>query len=176
MIIGLSGYSRSGKDTVAGILIGLHGYNSRAFANGVRELLLEVNPAISINEYGSRTLKDIVQTNGWEEAKKYKLVREYLQTLGLGARKVLGEETWINHAMSGISSSQQVVFTDVRFPNEAQMIKNLYGQIWRIQRPGVVAVNNHPSESAMDSWKFDKIIMNNTGLDGLKQQIASCLV
>ena len=32
MIIGLSGYARSGKDTVAGILIGLHGYENRSFA------------------------------------------------------------------------------------------------------------------------------------------------
>ena len=171
MVIGLSGYSRSGKDTTAGMLIGLHGYDNRAFANGVRELLLAVNPIL---EDGHR-LNEVVTQFNWEIAKERTETRRLLQELGLNARKFFGDDVWVKRAMAGVTSGDKIVFTDVRFPNEAHTIKELGGEIWRIQRPGVNAVNNHPSESAMDEWKFDKIIVNNTGLDGLKEQIAACL-
>jgi hypothetical protein len=171
MIIGLSGYARSGKDTTAGMLIGLHGYDNRAFASGVRELLLAINPIL---ENGHR-INEVVTNFNWEIAKAQSETRRLLQELGLNARKFFGDDVWVQRAMVGVKPGDKVVFTDVRFPNEAQTIKDLGGAIWRIQRPGVIAINNHPSESAMDDWKFDKIIVNNTGLDGLKKQIASCL-
>lgn len=169
MIIGLSGYARSGKDTVAGMLIGLHGYDNRAFADGVREFLLQVNPIL---EDGHR-LNEVVHGFGWEHAKARTEVRRLLQEVGLNVRNFFGENCWVDRAMSGVSSSQKIVFTDVRFPNEAEMIKSLKGQIWRIQRPGVAPINNHPSESAMDGYPFDKMIINSGGLEGLKQQVAA---
>ena len=171
MIIGLSGYARSGKDTVAGMLIGLHGYENRAFADGVREFLLHLNPIL---EDGHR-LNELIYDYGWEYAKARTEVRRLLQELGLGVRNFFGENTWVDRAMAGVSSSQKVVFTDVRFPNEADMIKSLGGEVWRIQRPGVAPINNHPSESAMDNWQFDKMIINSAGMEGLKQQIAANL-
>ena len=75
--------------------------------------------------------------------------------------------------MIGAKAGDKLVFTDVRFPNEAEMIKSLGGEIWRIQRPGIAPINNHPSESAMDDWQFDKVILNSAGVEGLKQQIAA---
>ena len=169
MIIGLSGYARSGKDTVAGMLIGLHGYDNRAFADGVRQFLTQINPVL---EDGHR-LNEIVGQFGWEYAKARTEVRRLLQVVGLEVRNFFGENCWVDRAMIGVSSSQKIVFTDVRFPNEAEMIKSLGGEIWRIQRPGIAPINNHPSESAMDDWQFDKMILNSSGVEGLKQQIAA---
>ena len=169
MIIGLSGYARSGKDTVAGMLIGLHKYDNRAFADGVRQFLTQINPVL---EDGHR-LNEIVGQFGWEYAKARTEVRRLLQVVGLEVRNFFGENCWVDRAMIGVSSSQKIVFTDVRFPNEAEMIKALGGEIWRIQRPGIAPINNHPSESAMDDWQFDKMILNSSGVEGLKQQIAA---
>jgi hypothetical protein len=171
MIIGLSGYARSGKDTVAGMLIGLHGYDNRAFADGVRQFLFHLNPIL---EDGYRLI-EVVNDYGWEYTKARTEVRRLLQELGLGVRNFFGENCWVDRAMMGVSSSQKIVFTDVRFPNEAEMIKSLGGEIWRIQRPGIAPINNHPSESAMDNWQFDKMILNSAGMEGLKQQIAAAL-
>ena len=169
MIIGLSGYARSGKDTVAGMLIGLHGYDNRAFADGVRQFLVYLNPVL---EDGHR-VNEIVSEFGWEYAKARTEVRRLLQELGLGVRNFFGENCWVDRAMIGAKAGDKLVFTDVRFPNEAEIIKSLGGEIWRIQRPGIAPINNHPSESAMDDWQFDKVILNSAGVEGLKQQIAA---
>jgi len=171
MIIGLSGYARSGKDTVAGMLIGLHGYDNRAFADGVRQFLVHLNPIL---EDGHR-LNEVIRDYGWEYTKGRTEVRRLLQELGLGARDFFGTTCWIDRAMIGVKAGDKIVFTDVRFPNEAEKIKSLGGEIWRIQRPGVAPINNHPSESSMDDWQFDKMIINSAGMEGLKQQIAANL-
>jgi hypothetical protein len=171
MIIGLSGYARSGKDTVAGMLIGLHGYDNRAFADGVRQFLVQLNPIL---EDGYR-LNEIISDYDWEYAKARTEVRRLLQDLGLGVRNFFGENCWVDRAMIGVNPGDKIVFTDVRFPNEAEKIKSLGGEIWRIQRPGIAPINSHPSESAMDNWQFDKTILNSSGMEGLKQQIAANL-
>ena len=177
MIIGLSGYAQSGKDTVAGMLIGLHGYDNRAFANGVRALAYELDPIVdAFTEDSAIYLSSWVDEKGWEKSKVSEPeIRRILQRLGVGARTVIGENVWVDLAMKGLQPEDKVVITDVRFPNEAQAIKDLNGEIWRIQRPGVLPVNNHPSETSMDDWKFDKVLINNAGLDQLKSQIASNL-
>jgi hypothetical protein len=171
MIIGLSGYAQSGKDTVAGMLIGLYGYDNRAFASKIKELLIEINP--NLNNYFD--LKGAVDAVSWDQAKLSVEVRRLLQDLGVGARKIFGEDFWVSQTLSGVNPGDKIVVTDVRYPNEAQAVKDLGGVIWRIQRPGISAVNDHPSESAMDDWDYDKVIVNNSGLDGLKSQIATIM-
>ena len=174
MIIGLSGYAQSGKDTVAGLLIGLHKYDNRAFADTMRNALYTLNPLVYVDQYGGETLKEVVDLMGWEWAKKNTDTRRLLQVFGTEiGRKMFGESFWVEQAVKDIAPENKIVFTDVRFPNEAQVIKDLGGQIWRIIRPGYAPVNDHPSESAMDYWSPDKVIMNNTGLEGLKAQVNS---
>jgi hypothetical protein len=169
MIIGLSGYAQSGKDTVAGMLIGLHGYDNRAFATPMRSALYTLNPVVT--QHGDR-LQMIVDIHGWEYAKKYTDARRLLQVFGTEiGREMFGEGFWVQQAFKGLSSSNNIVFTDVRFPNEAEMIKLMMGEVWRVERPGYAPINEHPSESSMDGWEFDRIIHNNSGLDSLKEQV-----
>ena len=99
MIIGLSGYARSGKDTVAGMLIGLHGYDNRAFADGVRQFLVHLNPIL---EDGHR-LNEVIRDYGWEYTKGRTEVRRLLQELGLGVRDFFGTTCWIDRAMIAVS-------------------------------------------------------------------------
>ena len=47
MIIGISGYARSGKDSVANILVQDFGFERRAFADKLREALYALNPIIA---------------------------------------------------------------------------------------------------------------------------------
>ena len=65
MIIGLTGYARSGKDTVASILVEDYGFTRVAFADPIRDLLLKINPIL---ENGYR-LGEHVKEFGWELAK-----------------------------------------------------------------------------------------------------------
>ena len=155
MIIGLSGYARSGKDEVAKILIEDYGYKRIAFADKIRNLLLEVNPQI-----GSDRLKHLVNTYGWDVAKLQPEVRHLLQSIGLGARNIFGDSFWIGQVFYDMDDTANYVITDVRFFNEAQTVKNYEGQIWRVKRPGVEPVNNHVSENELDGYPVDKILKN----------------
>ena len=176
MIIGLSGYARSGKDEVAKILVQEYGYERVAFADPIRRMLYELNPVIvESNLLDSVTLQELVDSQGWDEAKKDPEVRLMLQNLGVSARKIISEDVWVETALRYVVEGSKVVITDVRFPNEAARIKLYGGQIWRVTRPNVVPVNGHISEHALDNWDFDKHISNTADLEFLKEQVAKAL-
>lgn len=166
MIIGLSGYARSGKDEVAKVLVNKYNFTRVAFADPIRNLLWDLNPVLK-TDY---TLQGIVGAYGWDVAKtQFPEVRRLLQELGVGARKRLGEDVWVVAAMNQMSDvNTNYVITDVRFENEAVMIKQLGGELWRIQRPGVEAVNRHVSETALDGYKWDKVLHNGGTLKDLE--------
>ena len=168
MIIGLSGYAQSGKDSTAELLCLNYGYRRIAFADPMREALLRLNPKLdSITHIAHR-----VEDYGWDVTKRDPEVRRLLQTLGTDVgRKMFGDDFWINIALSGLKSEDKVVVSDVRFPNEAQAIKNLGGTVWRINRHNHSAVNGHPSEHAMDNYMFNHVIYNDGTLDDLSDEV-----
>jgi hypothetical protein len=166
MVIGLSGYSQSGKDTVAQILVDNYGYKRVAFADAIRNAIYTLNPIIT---GGNIHLADYVDELGWEAAKRHPEVRRLLQVMGTEVgRQLFDESVWIEKALGNAEPHDKIVITDVRFPNEAKDIKWLFGEIWRINRPAVDSVNSHISESAMDQWQFDRIINNDADVAHLE--------
>lgn len=175
MIIGLSGYARSGKDTVAGMLMGIHGYERVAFADKIRELLYTMDPLIMHGDIPFR-LQDIIESKGWEDAKtEYPEIRRLLQDLGVGGRELIDDYLWVNAALKQFDDTDKVVVTDVRFKNEASMIKLLGGHVWRINRINVGPANDHISEIDLDDWEFDGVITNNSDMPNLIKQIRGLL-
>ncbi len=167
MIIGLSGYARSGKDEVAKILVEDYGFIRVAFADKIRELLYEMNPIVDIHYH----LKPLVDAYGWDEVKRRAQVREMLQNVGVGARLLFGDMFWVHQALASLSLDSNIVVTDVRFSNEADTLKLNDGQVWRIKRPGVEAINNHVSEHELDGYKVDMILKNEGTLDDLRELV-----
>ena len=166
MIIGLLGYAQSGKDEVAKILVEKYNYQRVAFADAIRDLLYEANPVV--NGLASN-MQHAVNQRGWDDVKKNPEVRSLLQNMGVGARKVLGDDVWVVAALRKMGDKdQQYVITDVRFDNEATIIKQLNGELWRIQRPGIQAVNDHISEKELDSYKVDRVLHNGGSLEELE--------
>jgi hypothetical protein len=169
VIIGLSGYARSGKDEVAKILVEDYGFIRVAFADKIREFLYETNPMYDSIVGEPLFVKAKVDRDGWEEAKKSPHIRRLLQTSGVAARKVFGDTFWVQQALRQVHFEGNYVITDVRFTNEADAIKKYDdAQIWRIKRLGVEAVNSHISEHEMDGYKVDQIFVNNTTVDDLE--------
>jgi hypothetical protein len=170
-IIGLTGYAQSGKDTFASILVEKYGYSRIAFADKIRDFLYGINPMVGCSPTGY--LQDLVNLVGWDKAKQEPQVRRLLQDLGISARDLISEDIWVTAALSSVSKDQRVVITDVRFENEAAMIKFMGGQLWRIKRSGVGPVNDHVSESEMDGYKVDQIFVNNGTLEELQALITT---
>jgi hypothetical protein len=171
MIIGLSGYAQSGKNTVADILVDHHGFIQLAFADAIREFVYQINPMVACSPTGY--LQDLVNFKGWDEAKQEPQVRRLLQDTGAAGRNMIDEYLWVALTLSQIKDPQdgRYVITDVRFPNEASAISSQGGQLWRIERPGVDAVNDHISETALDAWIFDETIVNDGSIEDLKKKI-----
>jgi hypothetical protein len=166
-LLGLVGAAGAGKDTLAGYLR-LYGYRRVAFADKLKTLALAINPCIHDPVLGITHLERIVNVEDWEKAKLYTEVREFLQTLGLGAREVLGPNVWVDAALRGVPASleagRSVVFTDVRFPNEVARIRELGGVICKVTRPGIKRVNAHPSEDLAwdDSQEWEYEVVNDS--------------
>lgn len=179
MIIGLSGYAQSGKDTVAKFLVENHGFERVAFADPIRDLLYELNPIVGFEfDGGGWDLKYIVDRDGWDEAKKDPEIRRLLQVLGVGARNIIDDSIWIIKALRTMSGDGNYVITDVRFQNEADTLR-LSGhgaQIWRVERTGVNAVNDHVSEHDLDGWEFDAYIHNNATIEDLEFAVKNMLM
>ena len=169
MLIGLTGYAQSGKDTLANILVEEYGYKRVAFADKIRELLFEMDPPVPMPEGKIVGLQNLVEIYGWDVAKQNSTVRSMLQNLGVGARTVFGTDFWVQEAIRPVKDSKNIVVTDVRFNNEADWIKSFEGSaIWRVKRNGVQAVNSHVSETQMDGYPVDQIFTNNGSIEDLR--------
>jgi hypothetical protein len=167
-VIGISGYARSGKDTIAEKLAEV-GYARASFADAIREALYRLNPTI-----GDEPLKSRVDRLGWEITKSIPEVRELLQRFGTEVgRDMFGDTIWIDYLFDSLPDGSKIVIPDVRYPNEADAITDLGGAVWRVEREGVKAVNAHISDSAMDNYPFKIIAYNNGTIEELYDWVES---
>ena len=162
IVIGLSGYARAGKDTVAKIICE-YGFEQRSFADPLRAMLAALDPKLGSH----RRVSDLLGFHDWESAKSDPEVRQLLQRLGTEAgRNVLGENIWID-ALFRSPSSGRLVVPSVRFPNEAEAIRSRGGIVVRVTRPDHGPVNRHGSETALDDFDFDAHVLNDGQIDDL---------
>ena len=172
-IVGFSGYARAGKDTAANILVSEHGFTRGAFADALKESLYALNPMVLMG--AGKRLQSVVMSDGWEKAKAITEVRELLQRLGTEAgRNVLGQDIWVE-TMFRRNMTARLTVSDVRFPNEAAAIRARGGQVIRIERPGTAPVNPHISETALDGFDFDAVIVNDGTVSDLAAQLDGAL-
>jgi hypothetical protein len=92
-IVGISGYARSGKDTLGGALVE-QGFIRAAFADTIRASLLALNPLV-IETF---RVKDLVDQLGWDKAKnQYPEMRALLQRMGKEVgRDIAGNNFWLD--------------------------------------------------------------------------------
>ena len=79
-------------------------------------------------------------------------MRMILQWWGTEFRRSQDPDYWVKYVHCKIHhlrslNSNNIVVSDVRFPNEANLIKNLGGMIWKTERPGNKSENDPISES-----------------------------
>ncbi len=125
-----------------------------------------------VNTVSMVRLSRLVHHLGWTRAKLHPEVRRLLQRIGTEAvRGIVGENTWVDIAERTIEVGKRVVFTDVRFANEAEMIRRRGGLICKIVRPGRenAAHNQHSSESY--PFTMDCVMRNDGTLAELENQV-----
>lgn len=190
MIIGLTGVARSGKDTVGKILME-YGFNRYGFADKLKDLAFQANPLVNSPPIGFGELSflsGLVTSYGWEKAKENDFVRQFLQNLGVGARKVFGENFWVDQVISDITEKygvytsglgtktvqSNIVITDVRFDNEAKAISGIGGLVIKVDR-GLPPLNLHVSEKGLSPNLIDGTIYNTGSLEELENSVKEML-
>lgn len=176
MIVGLSGYAFSGKDTVADILVDELGFRKASFADALRKCVEALDPIVEMRA-GLR-YSEIIDRYGYERAKsEFPEVRRILQRMGTEVgRNIMGDDIWVDLTMKAIDAEPNVdwVIADCRFPNEYSAL-SMRGIVGRIQRPGISAANAHVSETALDDFKFDFTLVNDGTIAELREGVLAYL-
>jgi len=161
MIIGFTGQAGCGKDTAGLILIRKLRYTKVSFATPIKDGLSK------IFEWPAAFLAQ----NHEEREKPFMLgdlelpsPRIMMQTLGTEwGRQCIHEDIWVALAQRQIEEEnlKRVVFTDIRFPNEAKWIQAMGGWVIEVIRPNAPGVAEHKSEAGLSHNLIDFTIMND---------------
>jgi len=143
-LIALTGAKGVGKSTYAEFLAGENG-TVLSFATPIKRML----QALVGKEYVFGSKKN-------EETHLGVTGRVLLQTLGTEwGREMIDQDIWVK-AMRHILTDamfeeyRPVVIDDLRFENEAKMIRELNGEIWHVERKSFTPANdNHISEAGV---------------------------
>jgi len=174
-LIGLySPAPRSGKTTVAEYLVGME-YRCIPFAGPLKSMLRVFLAQLG---HGAK-LDHYTEGAGKEELLPDLRItpRQLMQTLGTEwGRTCVHPQIWTmcweHRATDHLENGLNVVVDDVRFPNEAAMVRRLGGEMWRIERPEVSRTTSHSSEGGLDDYQFfDRRIVNDGSLLTLHAQV-----
>lgn len=172
-LIGLySPAPQSGKTTVAQCLVA-QGYTIVPFAEPMKLMLA---PMLECLGYSEAEIKRRLYVHKEELIPELKVsTRHLLQTLGTEwGRSCVAPDVWLNLWRCRVSRLGRVVVDDVRFPNEAELVRSLGGEVWKLTRPGALRGKSHASEGSLDSWAhFSRYIVNNGTVAQLTDAIAA---
>lgn len=188
-LLGLMGLAGAGKDSVADILVTLAPMDRRAFADALR---IEIADAFGIDVR-------VLQDRALREKPLSQLALSRCSDLGfivwakelyrepsVSPRRIMRRwgdwrrwqraDYWLTRAEQArvaaiFDGHQAQLWTDVRYPNEANWVRSRGGMLWRIVRPGLEQDRSHDSETAADRIEADATILNAGSLDELRMRV-----
>lgn len=171
MLIGMAGAAGTGKDTAADYLVDQYGFDRVTFAAPIK-----------------RAVGRILDLDLWElEQDKDKTVpwldltpRQLMQVVGTECGRALCPDIWVRFAMREVdrlvaAGQDRIVFTDVRFANEAGAIIDAGGYVVRIERGRIRRVPVHASEQALPADQVWQTLQNNSTRALLYRQLDDLL-
>jgi hypothetical protein len=194
MIIGICGLIGCGKGTVGDILVENYGFTKLSFADKLKDGVATV-----FNWDRAMLEGDTVESREWRETQDDFWTKEtgrtitprlVLQEFGTDCmRHGFDDGIWVSLVKQELVKypNKNFVIPDVRFPNEANMIKSIHGEVWRVRRGqdpvwmrmyqdiGVEPKEVHESEWRWAKVDFNNVIYNDLGIDELKSQVKGLL-
>ena len=169
-VIGICGGFGAGKDTVAALLSML-GYQNASLAAGVRgevlwhllhnnyvlEMTIDIRAICSELRHGVRDCGIIDRIYKKPTGEH---VRRLLQWWGTDYRRAQDPNYWVKQLTLGPG---KWTISDVRFENEVNKIRELGGQIWRVENPRLQDEpgREHESELAIAEIMPDVVLVND---------------
>lgn len=160
-LIGIAGSARSGKDTLASYLLEhlTDDWSRSSFADPIKKML------------------EVIGVDCSDEAKAViderfcYTPRHMMQILGTEwGREMIHGNIWVE-AFARINAGKQVVVPDVRFENEADLVRANGILIHLVGRGGIEG--DHVSENKLPFKEGDIVIDNSRGIDWLYAQVKS---
>jgi hypothetical protein len=204
MIVGVCGFIGSGKDTIADYLVNFHEFRRDSFANSLKDAVSAVfgwdRTMLEGRTKEAREWREQVDP-WWAERLSMPTLtpRWVLQYWGTEVcRRGFHDDIWIASLENKLRTTKDnVVISDVRFPNEVESIKKAGGIVVRVIRgnePVWLRVAQsacagdekskilmseefkiHASEWAWLGTNFDHVLDNNSSIDSLYQQVKNLL-
>ena len=200
MIIGICGLIGSGKGSVGDILVE-QGYTKVSFADKLKDGVATIfgyNRAMLEGDTDeSRSWREQTDEFWSKETGRTITPRIILQEFGTDCmRNGYYDGVWVSLLKQQILDNPgDYVIPDVRFRNEQDMIRELSGQIWRVQRGdvpewyGCAMLDNTTGGNLMESYdvhvseykwidmnnKFNTTIYNNSTIENLKERVVDLI-
>ena len=174
ILIGIAGPAQSGKSTLAGEfrrLVKFRGqkYREQPFAGPLKRMLASIGVDVSDPSKNAPTafLDGRITP------------RVMMQTLGTEWGRSLMPDLWLRVWQHELDDTAHCVCVpDVRFDNEADLIRELGGVIIHVQRKptaDMLAVPAHASEAGITRVNGDIIFRNDRGIEKMAQLAAQIL-
>jgi hypothetical protein len=177
----LTGWSQSGKDTTADILVKKYGFKKYAIADPLKDLCAELYGfprEMADTQEGKRTL--------WKVGYKTKTIRELLLDTAKMDRSRFGDDIYINEVLTKIELDMvsNIVISDLRYFTELTPIKSfakkyeITPEVWKVVRDGQVSSPvDDVSEYSLETLKPNYILQNTgTSIADLEQKISELIV
>lgn len=162
ILVAFTGGKGSGKDTAAAVFV-REGFVHLKMADGLKAMLRALLTLRGVDEEtATRMLEgDLKETP--TPALNGRSMRHAMQTLGTEwGRKIMDTDFWVSVVEDMCRQHTRVVISDVRFPNEAAMVRRLGGHLCRVTRPatGDGETDQHASETQILGLRVDSVVSN----------------
>jgi hypothetical protein len=177
-IIGITGKKFCGKDTLGNFFVENKGYQKIAYADALKDAVkaifdfddeqLNGSKKEVVDEFWNKTPRQVLQFVGTDLFRNH--THEIMPNIGkdiwcqVVKRKILNK---LNE-----NPNAKFVVTDARFQNEVDVVKQLGGTVIKLYR-NTGCIDNHESESLIDSLYCDYQYENNSSKEDLYQQVVS---
>lgn len=162
-LLGLAGPARSGKDTAGQAISWVTGWKTYALASPIKETINDLFDWDGRHAYGE--LKEIIDPNwGFSPRQAYQL-------FGTEFGRSLREDLWLRMAYNKYEKLGSLIITDIRFENEADLIRDNGGHIIHIQRKDCMKVNAHASEIGIKVKEYDSFLHNDGTVEDFQDSV-----
>lgn len=180
-LIGLTGAAGAGKDTVADWMYVVYRAHRYSFATPIKAMTVALLQAAGTPLYDCKKIVvDPVRKNEPLPQLNGLTPRRIMQTLGTEwGRETLGAGVWmtmlgrrLEKNLAARNFRLPMVVTDVRFPNEAEMIRLLGGTVIRVVRPTSITDQTDAAHiSETQDFPVDITIENDGTISDLNRKL-----
>ena len=167
------------------------GYEIKSFADKLKDMVV-ILTGCKREDLEDQEFKASKLSKAWNDSHGIDTYRQLLQVLGTDCgRNIIHPTIWSTALFADYKALNPPrnmaeyhlvkrlypdwIIADVRFPDEVEKVKERLGMVIRIERPGIDTNDQHASETALDDYDFENVIINDGSIDDLGRKIEALI-